>query len=63
MRGIGSIYDYETSLLEDDDEVAVVHGDESTGYRATSDAMVNIQGDAAGRQSARGRRHRPARAA
>ena len=44
MRGIGGIYqDYQTGLLEDNDEVAVVHGDESTGYKVTSEAMVNIR--------------------
>jgi hypothetical protein len=44
MRGIGEIYRaFAAGELEDDDEVAVTHGDVSTGYRATSEAMVNIR--------------------
>lgn len=44
MVGVGSIFEaYRDGLLEDDDEVAVVHGSEETGYRAGSDAMVNIR--------------------
>src|SRR5271157_5600425 len=44
MKGIGSIYEaFHSGELEDDDEVAVAHGDESTGYRSTSEAMVNIR--------------------
>jgi hypothetical protein len=44
MRGVGSIYEaFRSEELEDDDEVAVAHGDASTGYRATSEAMVNIR--------------------
>jgi hypothetical protein len=44
MRGVGSIYErYRSGELEDDDEVAVAHGDASTGYRPSSDAMVNIR--------------------
>ena len=44
MRGIGPIFEaYRDGVLEDDDEVAVVHGPQETGYRAGSDAMVNIR--------------------
>jgi hypothetical protein len=44
MVGVGEIYeDYRTAVLEDDDEVAVVHGPAETGYRVLSEAMVNIR--------------------
>jgi hypothetical protein len=44
MRGVGAIYEaFQTGELEDDDEVTVAHGDESTGFRASSEAMVNIR--------------------
>ena len=44
MVGVGTIFEaYRDGLIEDDDEVAVVHGPEDTGYRAGSDAMVNIR--------------------
>jgi hypothetical protein len=44
MVGVGAIFEaYRDGLIEDDDEVAVVHGPEDTGYRAGSDAMVNIR--------------------
>jgi hypothetical protein len=44
MIGVGEIYeDYRTAVLEDDDEVAVAHGPADTGYRALSEAMVNIR--------------------
>lgn len=44
MVGVGAIFEaYRDGVLEDDDEVAVVHGSEDTGYRAGSDAMVNIR--------------------
>jgi hypothetical protein len=44
MVGVGAIFEaYFTGALEDDDEVAVVHGPEDAGYRAGSDAMVNIR--------------------
>lgn len=44
MVGIGSVYDaFSSGELEDDDEVAVVHGSEAEGYRPLSDAMVNIR--------------------
>ena len=34
---------YRDGILEDDDEVAVVHALEESGYRAHSEAMVNIR--------------------
>ena len=41
---MGTIFEaYRDGRLEDDDEVAVVHGPEDTGDRAGSDAMVNIR--------------------
>ena len=52
MRGVGRIFQaYRTGVLarcgddpfEDDDEVAVVHGPEESGYLALSEAMVNIR--------------------
>jgi hypothetical protein len=44
MHGVGSIFEaFRDGALEDDDEVAVAHGDFDSGYRATSDAMVNIR--------------------
>jgi hypothetical protein len=44
MIGVGQIFsDYAAGLLEDDDEVAIVHGPEELGYIAASEAMVNIR--------------------
>jgi hypothetical protein len=44
MNGIGATFEaFRSGELEDDDEVAVAHGDASTGYRAISEAMVNIR--------------------
>jgi hypothetical protein len=44
MVGVGTIYERVVSgELEDDDEVAVAHGASDTGYRAGSEAMVNIR--------------------
>jgi hypothetical protein len=44
MIGVGAIFEaYRDQVIEDDDEVAVVHGSEDTGYRVGSDAMVNIR--------------------
>jgi hypothetical protein len=44
MHGVGEIFQaFRNGVLEDDDEVAVAHGDASSGYRATSEAMVNIR--------------------
>jgi hypothetical protein len=51
MRGIGRIYEaFRDGVLEDDDEVAVLHGPEELGYPPLTEAMVNIRatlGDAA----------------
>jgi hypothetical protein len=44
MEGVGEIFEsFRDEILEDDDEVAVVHGAEAEGYRCLSDAMVNIR--------------------
>jgi hypothetical protein len=44
MRGVGRIFEaYRSGELEDDDEVAVVHGPAETGYVALSEPMVNIR--------------------
>jgi hypothetical protein len=44
MKGVGRIFEaLRTGELDDDDEVAVVHEDERTGYRACSEAMVNVR--------------------
>ena len=44
MVGIGRIYKaFRDGILEDDDEVAVLHGPEEIGYPAITEAMVNIR--------------------
>lgn len=44
MTGHGRVYeDYAASILEDDDEVAVMHAVAELGFRPLSDAMVNIR--------------------
>jgi hypothetical protein len=44
MQGIGRVYeDFRDGRLEDDDEVAVLHGPEELGYPPVSDAMVDIR--------------------
>ncbi|WP_437288943.1 TfuA-like protein [Sorangium sp. So ce406] len=44
MEGVGAIYEsFASGELEDDDEVAVVHGPPEAGYRTLSEAMVNIR--------------------
>jgi hypothetical protein len=44
MHGVGAIYRaYAKGALEDDDEVAVAHGDADDGFRPLSDAMVDIR--------------------
>lgn len=44
MRGVGEIFRaYQQGVLEDDDEVAVVHGSKEDAFCAWSDAMVNIR--------------------
>ncbi len=44
MIGVGEIYRaYRDGGLEDDDEVALVHGPEEVGYVSLSEAMVNVR--------------------
>ena len=44
MRGVGRIFEaFRDGVLEDDDEVAVVHGPAEIGYPPASEAMVNIR--------------------
>lgn len=44
MVGVGKIFkDFLSGTLEDDDEVAVVHGPAESGFLAGSEAMVNIR--------------------
>jgi hypothetical protein len=44
MRGIGQIFaNFRDGVLEDDDEVAVVHGPAETGFVSLSEPMVNIR--------------------
>ncbi|WP_437718332.1 TfuA-like protein [Sorangium sp. So ce448] len=44
MEGVGAVYEaFAANELEDDDEVAVAHGAAEEGYRALSEAMVNIR--------------------
>lgn len=44
MIGVGTVFAaYRDGQLEDDDEVAVVHGPAGSGYAALSEALVNIR--------------------
>jgi len=44
MEGVGTIFEwYRDGVLEDDDEVAIVHGPAETGFVAGSEAMINIR--------------------
>src|SRR5262245_14019690 len=44
MVGVGAIFEaYRDGLIEDDDEVAVVHGPSEMGHMQISEAMVNIR--------------------
>jgi hypothetical protein len=44
MKGVGAVYEaFARGQLEDDDEVAVIHGPAEEGYRVLSEAMVNIR--------------------
>src|SRR5947207_4112834 len=44
MEGVGAIFEsYRDGILEDDDEVAIAHGPSGVGFRAASEAMVNIR--------------------
>src|SRR6266446_11006066 len=44
MKGVGRIFEaFRDGILEDDDEVAVLHGPEELGYPPLTEAMVNIR--------------------
>jgi len=44
MEGVGGIFEaYRDGVMEDDDEVAVLHGPAELGYPSLSEAMVNIR--------------------
>jgi hypothetical protein len=44
MEGVGAIFEfYRDGFLEDDDEVAIVHGPPERGFVAASEAMINIR--------------------
>lgn len=44
MIGVGAIFEaFRNGLLEDDDEVAVIHGPAELGYPVLSEPMVNIR--------------------
>ncbi|NET04287.1 MAG: TfuA-related McrA-glycine thioamidation protein [Symploca sp. SIO2B6] len=44
MVGVGAIYRmYASGELIDDDEVALIHGQEDTGYRPLSEPMINVR--------------------
>lgn len=44
MQGVGGIFErYRDLVTEDDDEVTIAHGPASAGYRAISEAMVNLR--------------------
>lgn len=44
MRGIGLVYEaFRDGILEDDDEVAVLHGPAELGYPPLTEAMVDIR--------------------
>jgi hypothetical protein len=53
MRGVGRIFEaYRDGMLEDDDEVAVVHGPAEAGFVAVSEPMVNIRATLVSAESA-----------
>ncbi len=44
MIGVGKVYEmYASGEIDDDDEVALLHGPEKTGYRHGSEPMINIR--------------------
>lgn len=44
MIGVGAVFEaFRNGLLEDDDEVAVIHGPPELGYPLLSEAMINIR--------------------
>jgi hypothetical protein len=53
MEGVGAIFQaYRNGILKDDDEVAVAHTTAESGYRCSSEAMVNIRRTLAAAESA-----------
>jgi len=52
MQGVGQIYEwYRDGVLEDDDEVAVLHGPVEVEFAVASEPMVNIRASLAAAQS------------
>jgi hypothetical protein len=44
MEGVGTIFEaFQRGVLEDDDEVAILHAQEEDGFRPLSEAMVNLR--------------------
>jgi hypothetical protein len=44
MRGVGRVFEmYRDGVLQDDDEVALLHGPAEAGYAPLTDAMVNMR--------------------
>ncbi len=44
MVGVGKVFDwYRSGMLEDDDEVALLHGPAETGYKHGSEPLVNMR--------------------
>ena len=44
MVGVGQVYDwYVSGVVDRDDEVAIIHGDEDSGYKNLSVALVNMR--------------------
>jgi hypothetical protein len=53
MIGVGRIYDdFHSGVLQDDDEVALLHGPEEAGFVAVSEAMVNVRATVAAARTA-----------
>jgi len=44
MEGVGAIFEsFRDGMLEDDDEVAIIHGSTDVGFRPASEALVDIR--------------------
>ncbi len=44
VEGVGAVFEaYRSGVIEDDDEVTLMHGPEESGYRAMSEPLVNIR--------------------
>ena len=57
MRGVGRIFEaFRDGEVEDDDEVAVVHGPAELGYLVLSEPMFNIRATLARAEAAAHRR-------